>query len=326
MTLNDRIKKIKRAIARHALYATSFILVRLPYSLVRAIIGFFTTLGLLCVVRQKKIAKESLTIAFGGEKSPQEVSKIFKNCFVNLGKGMIELIYFMAHPKMITENVSFEGKEYLDQAMAQGKGVIIVSAHFGNFPLMLLRLAQEGYPVNAIIRRTRDEKIEEYFQQQRSSLGLKTLYSHPRQECVMQSIKALRNNELVFIPLDQNFGSGAGVFVDFFGEKAATATGPVVFALRAGSPIVPMFIVREANDTHRIIVEPAMSIEKQLDEKQTIAHNVARITRIIEQYIRRYPQEWGWMHRRWKSRPKQESCHEKDITGTNGACCAHSRP
>jgi len=304
MTLNDRIKKIKRAIARHALYITSSALVHLPYAAVRTITKFFTSLGLLCVIRQKRIARESLGIAFGSEKSSQEIDAIFKNCFVNLGKGMIELIYFMAHPKMIKENVFFEGKEHLDEALAQGKGVVIVSAHFGNFPLMLLRLAQEGYPVNAIIRSTRDEKIEEYFQRQRQALGLHTIYSHPRTVCVTQSIKALRNKELVFIPLDQNFGNGAGVFVDFFGQKAATATGPVVFALRAGSPIVPMFIVRDVNDTHRIIIEPAMSVEKQLDEKETVVHNVARITNIIERYIRRYPQEWGWMHRRWKSRPK----------------------
>jgi len=325
MTVNDWIKKAKRSLARHALYATSFVLVRIPYGAVRAIMGVFTSLGLLCVVRQKQIARESLTIAFGGKKTSQEIDQIFKNCFVNLGKGMIELIYFMAHPKMIKENVFFEGKEYLDQALSQGKGVVIVSAHFGNFPLMLLRLAQEGYPIHAIIRRTRDEKIEEYFKQQRTSLGLHTIYSHPRLECVAQSIKTLRNNELVFIPLDQNFGSGAGVFVDFFGEKAATATGPVVFALRTGSPIIPMFIVRDSKDIHKIIIEPAMSIEKQLDEKQTIEYNVARITQVIERYIRRYPQEWGWMHRRWKSRPKQEGSNEKDILGADRPCCADHR-
>jgi KDO2-lipid IV(A) lauroyltransferase len=326
MTLNDQLKRIKRAIARYALYATSFILVRLPFGLVRAVTGFFIALGFLCAIRQKRIARESLSIAFGSEKTSKEIEGILRNCFVNLGKGMIELIYFMAHPKMIKQNVSFEGKEHLDQAFAQGKGVIIVSAHFGNFPLMLLRLAQEGYSANAIIRRTRDEKIEEYFQKQRTSLGLHTIYSHPRQHCVLESLKALRNNAFLFIPLDQNFGSGAGVFVDFFGEKAATATGPVVFALRAGSPIVPMFIVREPNDTHKIIIEPAMMIEKQEDEKKTVEHNVARITRIIEQYIRHYPQEWGWMHRRWKSRPKKEVADEKDAFRVDGPCCAHSRP
>ncbi|MCX5681126.1 MAG: lysophospholipid acyltransferase family protein [Candidatus Omnitrophica bacterium] len=306
MTFNDRIKKIKRALARHGLYGSSFVLTRLPYGLVRFLTHALISIGFLCIVRQRRIAEESLTIAFGREKNPQEIKKIFKNCFSNLGKGMIELIYFMAHPKMIKEKVHFEGKDHFDQALSQGKGVIIVSAHFGNFPLMLLRLAQEGYRANAIIRPVRDAKIEKYFQNQRTQLGLHTIYSQPRQACVTESLKVLRNNEFLFIPLDQNFGNGSGVFVDFFGEKAATATGPVVFALRTGSPIVPMFIVREKDDTHKIIVEPALTLEKQGDEKQTIEHNVARITHIIERYIRLYPQEWGWMHRRWKSRPVEK--------------------
>lgn len=325
MPINDQMKKIKRAIARNALYATSFFLTRLPYGFVRVLTRSFIAVGFLFAARQKKIARESLTIAFGSEKTPQEIRRILKDCFTHLGKGMIELIYFMAHPKMIKDKVSFEGKEHLDRALAQGKGVIIVSAHFGNFPLMLLRLAQEGYAANAIIRRTRDEKIEEYFQRQRTSLGLNTIYSHPRQECVAESLKVLRNNGFLFIPLDQNFGSGSGVFVEFFGEKAATATGPVVFALRAGAPIVPMFIVRDSLDTHKILIEPAMAIERQANEKQTIEHNIARITQVIERYIRRYPQEWGWMHRRWKSRPQAEDRNEKNIIRTDGPCCAHSR-
>ncbi|MDP8266940.1 MAG: lysophospholipid acyltransferase family protein [Candidatus Aceula meridiana] len=303
MTLNDRIKRFKRAIARWGLRGTSFVLTRLPFSVVSFLTRVLTTIGLLFTVKQKKIAAESLKIAFGDEKSPKEVRQIFKKCFTNVGKMMIELIYFMDHPKMIKERVSFENKEVLDKAFSKGKGVIAVSAHFGNFPLMLLRFAQEGYETNAIIRQTRDKKIEKHFQQLRTKLGLKTLYSHPRQKCVTDSLKALRKNEFLFIPLDQNFGSGGGVFVDFFGQKAATATGPVVFAMRTGAPILPIFIVRQKDDTHKIIIDEPLYLEQGKDEKDTIFINVSRITKVIEKYIRKYPDEWGWMHRRWKSRP-----------------------
>jgi Lauroyl/myristoyl acyltransferase len=89
----------------------------------------------------------------------------------------------------------------------------------------------------------------------------------------------------------------------FFGTKAATATGPVVFAMRTKAPILPMFIVRQKDDTHKIIIEPPLYIEEKEDYKETLIYNVARITKIIENYIRKYPQEWGWIHRRWKSRP-----------------------
>ena len=102
----------------------------------------------------------------------------------------------------------------------------------------------------------------------------------------------------------QPFGSSGGVFVDFFGQKAATATGPVVFAMRTKAPIVPMFVVRQKDDTHKIIIEPPLKLEEPADDKTMIQRNTEKITQVIERYIRKYPQEWGWMHRRWKSQPK----------------------
>lgn len=307
------MKRFKRAFARYSLFIFSWLFNKLPYVLVRGITRIFLAIAWLFVVRQKKIAHESLRIAFGREKSEEELNRIVKQCFSNLGRGMIELIYFMGHPWMIKEKVVFEGKEHLDRAFAQGRGVIAVSAHFGNFPLMLVRCVQEGYKTNAIIRPTRDEDVEKYFQQQRTKLGLNTVYAHPRKQCVDTSLKVLRNNELLFIPLDQNFGSAGGVFVEFFGQKAATATGPVVFARRTKAPVVPMFVVRQSDDTHKIIVEPPLEMEERGDDDETILINTAKITKLIEKYVRKYPDEWGWMHRRWKSRPPEENKQARDV-------------
>ncbi len=303
MLLKDRIKVAKRALARYGLFTFTWLFNKLPYGFVKALTHALIPVGYGLTVKQRRIALESLQIAFGNEKTPKQLKRIYYQCFANVGRSMTELMYFMNHPSMIKEKTVFEGMENLQEAFARKKGVIAVSAHFGNFVLMLLSLAQNGVATSAIIRSTRDKKIEEYFQNLRSSLGLKTVYSLPRKACVDQSLKALRDNELLFIPLDQNFGSGGGVFVDFFGQKAATATGPVVFAMRTGAPILPVFTVRKRDDVHKIIIEPPLTIEEGKDDKETIFINTERITRIIEQYIRAYPQEWGWMHRRWKSRP-----------------------
>lgn len=135
---------------------------------------------------------------------------------------------------------------------------------------------------------------------------MRTVYAVPRRECVMNVLKALSNGEVLFIPLDQNFGGDGGVFVDFFGQKAATATGPVVFARRAKAPIVPMFIVREKDGAHTIMVEQALDLQERSDGEEAVTINIARLTNLIERYIRRYPHEWGWMHRRWKSRPAEK--------------------
>jgi Kdo2-lipid IVA lauroyltransferase/acyltransferase len=148
----------------------------------------------------------------------------------------------------------------------------------------------------------KDHRTEKLFLKERARFGVKTIYSIPRRECVVTTIRSLRDNELIFIPLDQNFGT-AGVFVDFFGLKAATATGPVVLARRTQAEIVPCFIVRQKDDTHKIMLEPALKLEEGKDEEETIRLNVQKITGVIESYVRKYPAEWGWIHRRWKSRP-----------------------
>ena len=117
------------------------------------------------------------------------------------------------------------------------------------------------------------------------------------------SIRTLRNNGLLFIPLDQNFGTG-GIFVNFFGRQAATATGPIVLAQRTQAAILPCFIIRQEDDTHKVVFEPSVTLEEGESGRETLSINIQKLTDIIESYIRRYPAQWGWIHRRWKSKPK----------------------
>ena len=303
MNLKESLRRFQRAMARYALYFFFWLFSKLSYESVIGMTDGMFGCAYPLLIRQKKIAEKSLKIAFRRGKTQAEIEDIMRRCFRNLGQGMVEMLYFLSHPQVAHEKISFEGREHLDFALAQGNGVVAVTAHFGNFPLMMLACALEGYKTNSIIRPMRDLKVEEFFQRKRTESGLNTVYAVPRRECVNNSLKALRNNEILFIPLDQNFGSDGGVYVDFFGQKAATATGPVVFAKRTKALILPMFIIREPNDHHKIIIEPPLTMEDGKDEEETILNNTARITKIIEQYIRRYPYEWGWMHRRWKSRP-----------------------
>ena len=259
-------------------------------------------IGYIVARKQRKIALESLNIAFGSEKSPLERERIAKDCFTFMAKAGVEILFLMDKPSLLKKRAQIVGKENLDSAFSDGKGVILVSAHFGNFPLLLARLSLEGYQAASIIRQMRDSRMEKLFMQKRAQLNIKTIYSQPRRACVEDSLRSLKNKELLFIPLDQNFGSG-GVFVDFFGRKAATATGPVVLALRTGAKILPCFIVRQENDTHKIIFEPPLALETGKDNQETVIINIQRLTGIIERYIRKYPAQWGWIHRRWKSTP-----------------------
>lgn len=256
-------------------------------------------------VRQRQIALESLSMAFGKEKTPQEIEKIARFCFYTMASTAIEFFMFMRYPQRIRKFVEIEGLHHLDEALAKGKGVVALSAHFGSFPLLLSKLGLEGYKIHSVLRHMRDPKLDQLFEKKRDRMHVGSIYTQPRQECVNQSLQALRNNEIVFVQLDQNFGT-AGVFVDFFGVKAATATGPIVFSMRTGAPIVPMFIYRIDGPRHKIVIEPAMEVEGEGEKGERIVKAVAKFTALIEQYIRKYPHEWGWIHKRWKARPVEE--------------------
>jgi KDO2-lipid IV(A) lauroyltransferase len=122
---------------------------------------------------------------------------------------------------------------------------------------------------------------------------------------VEKSLEVLRQNKILFIQLDQNFGTG-GIFVDFFGKKAATAKGPIIFALRTKAAVVPMFIYRENDNMQRLVIEPEVEISQGKDFPDTVCRTAQKLTDIIEMYVRWHPRDWGWVHRRWKVRPKDE--------------------
>lgn len=305
MSFISGYKRFLRALGRHALLLSRRIIRRLPDPVFRSLIPFFVALGRPVIRRKKRIILENLHTAFSGEKTEKEIDGIFRQYFDNIGFGMVELIYFLDRPQKIMEKVAIEGKENLDEALRKGQGAILLSAHFGDFILMYLRMAMAGYKVNCIMRRMKDEQFEGYISDYLDQNGIQKIYSLPYRRCVARSLKSLHDNQILFMLLDQNYGAGGRVFVDFFGRPAATATGPVVFSYRSGAPILPVFIVRDGvGGRHKITIGAPIKLEAAQGEPSGLARNISQLTKIIEGYIRRYPSEWGgWMHRRWKSKP-----------------------
>ncbi len=294
--------RLQRSLARNALYSTRWLISRMPHFVFKFFFICFMAVGRPLLNKKRLLALRNLKTAFGREKDERQIKKIADDCFNNFGKGMIDLIWFLDRPKQILEKVSIIGKEHLDKTLQRGKGAILISAHFGNFILMYLRMVKEGYKINVIMRRMRDQSFEKYISSLRDENGIRTIYDLPPKPCIQQSLKCLRNNEILFILLDQNYGGMGGVFVDFFGQQAATATGPVIFSSRTGSSILPIFIQGEQENYHKIIIEPPVELEESQANPQSLVDNVAILTKIIERHIRQSPHEWGgWMHRRWKS-------------------------
>lgn len=306
--ISKLLKQFYRAIGRNLLYLMRWIIKRLPYGVYRVIARFFLQIGKLVMYKKKQTALQNLKYAFGREKSNKEIKIIAKSYFQNFGRGMIDLLYYVDRQDLSDQNIRIIGQEHLDRALSKGKGVILTGGHFGNFILMYQKLVRAGYKTNVIMRRVRDMAFEQYISGLRDDSGIKTIYDLPAKKCVGESIRALRNNEVLIILLDQNYGSAGRVFVDFFGQPAATATGPAVFSMRTKAPVLPIFCLRDGTEMNfKIIIEPEIEFEEGVDEQDTILKNISKITKIIEGYVRSYPHEWGgWIHKRWKSKPIEE--------------------
>jgi len=254
----------------------------------------------LAVSKHRKIALDSLLVAFP-ELSLGERKKITRDFFVFMAQGTFELLHSLENLHEL-ENVRIEGREYLEAALKKGKGVIIPTAHLGNFPLMSLKLAKAGFVTNIVTRPMRDERAGGYFHDLRQKAGVKTVFSYPRKECIGGIIKALRANEVVIIQMDQNFGTG-GVWVKFFGKLAATPVGPITLALRTGAALVPGYTIRENPGKHCIKILKEEEPIRTSNKNETVLLNAIKLTRMIESWIKGAVCQWSWIHRRWKSRP-----------------------
>jgi KDO2-lipid IV(A) lauroyltransferase len=195
--------------------------------------------------------------------------------------------------------VRFEGKHHLDNALKEGKGVIALSAHLGNFPLMSARLVNEGYSLSVVIRDPENPKIAKDSVSFRDTLGIETIPDEPRLTCVSKCFKALKENRILLLQIDQN-APVTEAWVDFFGYLVPTFKGPALFSMRTGAPILPVFMRRYSNDLHQITIHPPFTLNMTGNSEQDITLNTARLIKLIETAIREYPEQWLWNYRRFK--------------------------
>lgn len=262
------------------------------------------------VPRERKRALQSLNIAFGKELSPQELKQIAIGSFQHLGCCFFEWVeLFYCRRLNLADYVSIEGLEYLNQGLERGKGVIFISAHLGNWELMASYVASLGYPVNIVARRINNERINDLMLKLRQQTGVNVIMREKRSKVSKNVVRVLLKNEILGILMDQD-ARVDGVFVDFFGRPAHTPTGPVALALATGAAIIPAFIVREPDGRHLLKMSPHFELKVTGNKEQDILKNTQALTSIIEDYVRQYPTQWVWIHRRWRRQPKSHNKHK----------------
>ena len=238
----------------------------------------------------------NLTLAYGDEKSGDQIGRLGGSVFRELGRNVVDVARL---PRITAANgqdlVRTEGFSHLETAYAEGKGVIAVSAHLGNFELMGAFLAHKGFPVTVVAAPLFDPKLDALLLKNRVRGGLNVV---PRDRATSAVLRALRKGHVVGLLVDQDT-RGAGIMVPFFGMPARTSAGPAILADRTGAPIVPMAIRRLADDTHLLSVRPAIRSAGRTPEE--VATTTKAYTAELERFIRKAPAQWVWMHDRWKT-------------------------
>lgn len=269
----------------------------------RALYAVGSVIGAACYAampRYRRVALANLRRAFGSQWNERRIAAVARASFRHLGITIVEALWLARlGPGDVERLVQLEGAEHLAAALAGGHGAILVSAHYGNWEMMPMRLAAAGYRLNTIVRDADDPGVNELLSQLRQGAGQKLL---PRSSAIRPALACLRRNEILAAMLDQNTLKG-GIFVDFFGIPAATAPGPATFAARTGAPLVPIFGVRLPDRRHRVLICPPIVPRRGAEQAEEVQRLTAAVTQAIEQQIRACPEQWTWLHNRWKLRP-----------------------
>ena len=258
---------------------------------------------------RKDVTLGNLRRAFP-EKSDDEIERIARGAFKNVGISLFELVWY---PRMSREQVGksmhFDNPDVLRNAHKKGKGLLILTAHFGNWELLGGSIAAElGIPVSGIARTQANRLVDRSIRERRMRFGNKVI---PMETSLREVMKALRNGEAVGIVADQA-APKENVLIEFFGTKLPTHQGPSVFSLKMGSPLVAVFSVRRPDGSYDAFVQEVPSADLKDYSDENVTELTRRHVKITEDFIRRFPDQWMWMHKRWKHLPP-----ESDRAGKN---------
>lgn len=249
--------------------------------------------------RRRTVALENLTRAFPERPAP-ELARVGRDSFRHLGMNFVEsCVFYFRPPARLLSRVSIEGLSHFEAADAQGRGMLLLTAHYGNWELLAASHALARFPLSVVMRPLDSPAFEPILERFRLRSGVELI---TKRRALTDIVDALRRRRMVGILLDQNASRREGVFVPFFGVPASTSKGMALIALRTGAPVLPVFIRRRPDGRHVVHAGAPVPVPSDGDVVAfTRAFNEA-----IEAAIRAAPEQWFWLHRRWKTRPEEE--------------------
>lgn len=235
-------------------------------------------------------------------KSAADYRHIANGMYRHLGIMAVECLGFPDQPREVFQsNVDVIGEEHARNVLARGRGMLALMGHIGNWELLGLALAGRWVPIHVIVRDQHNPDFNDYWRESREKMGL-----HPMaaQNSYRDALRALKKGDIVAVTLDQNMRRRRGVFVDFFGEQACTTPGLAYLSVQSGVPVVPIYTFRQPDGRHTVHVLPPLDPPADREEA-TIQAATQTYSRILEDIIRQHPDQWLWLHKRWRTRPEQ---------------------
>jgi Kdo2-lipid IVA lauroyltransferase/acyltransferase len=271
-----------------------------PWARVAAIGAAIGGLGYRPLGIRRAVVEQQIRLAFP-EMSASEVLATARGAYRHLGRNVAEVALI---PRIGVQGVldlftEVEGWDLMESAMAAGRGLVMVTGHLGNAELAGAYVAARGVPTHAIARRQANPLFDRYVTEMRERIGMHVIMDS---EAVRQSTRMLKSGHLVAFLADQGLRGMASTFVPFFGRPAKTPRGPAVFAIRLGAPVLVASSMRLPSGKFRFRVDP-VAVDQTGDRERDIDTVVARYTAVLEQHIRRAPEQYFWHHRRWKRQP-----------------------
>ncbi|MGA2774806.1 MAG: lysophospholipid acyltransferase family protein [Candidatus Omnitrophota bacterium] len=271
------------------------IALHLPLKLAYSIAVFIADLRHIFAFRDRRFVTENLKAIFP-EKSAEEIRKIRTWLFRNFAKYLVDFFrYEKLDNEYINKNIRIENLNHFEDALKNGKGAIILSAHIGNWELGAVVVALSGYPLWAVALEHKEKEVNDFFDSQRKSKGVNVI---PFSKAVRQCLDLLNDNKIIALVGDRDF-TGKGVITDFFGKKARFPDGPAAFALKTGASILPCFMVRNPDDSFTLKIEKPFQLVSRGDKKEDIKMCIREYVKIFEDYIRKYPEQWYIFRRFW---------------------------
>jgi lauroyl/myristoyl acyltransferase len=269
-----------------------WVVMHLPLKFSYALAVFFSDLHYIFADKDRKYTSGNLKAIFP-DKSDRELRKIRIRMFRNFAKYLVDFFRFpIIDEKYVNRYVTVKNKQYIEQALAKKKGVVMLTAHLGNWELGGLVFGALGYPFWAVALPHKNKKINDFFNDRRESKGVHVIqFGKAARMC----LSLLKENKMVALVGDKDYSNEAGVVVDFFGRKTYLPKGPAGFALKTGALILPGFMIRNPDDTY------TLHMEKPIESNggDTIETLTLKYAAIMERYIKQYPQQWYMFRQFW---------------------------